>query len=251
MKQDFSDLCPGFQRDGYVIVRSLLPAAEFEQVQRELDRYIRDVVPHSPAGDAFYEDGPQGGKALKQLHRLDQDPFFAAYKNDPTWRQLAETLIGEPCVAESPEWFNKPPGSTQGTPPHQDNYYFCLEPCNVVTVWMALDTVDDENACLRYVPGSHLRPVRPHGHSAILGFSQGILDYGSEDAAQEVAIHLQPGDAVVHHGNLIHLAGPNRSTARQRRALAMVFKGTSCRRDETAYQRYLAALEAQHESLLT
>ena len=63
------------------------------------------------------------------------------------------------------EWFNKPPLSTAGTPPHQDNYYFCLNPCNVLTIWMALDVVDDENACMRYVAGSHLEGVRPHARS--------------------------------------------------------------------------------------
>jgi len=36
---------------------------------------------------------------------------------------------------DAPEWFNKPPATNHITPPHQDNYYFCLEPPNVVTIW--------------------------------------------------------------------------------------------------------------------
>ena len=62
-------------------------------------------------------------------------------------------------------------------------------------------------------------------------------------------IHLQPGDVVVHHGNTIHRADANRSATRNRRAFAMVVKGLSCRRDEEAYTRYLAALKAQHEQM--
>ena len=48
---------------------------------------------------------------------------------------------------------------------------------------------------------------------------------------------------------IVHLAGANRSTTRQRRAFAMVYKGESCRRDEEAFARYLAASKAQQQSL--
>ncbi len=212
---------------------------------------MREVVPTLPPGDAFY-DGPDARpEQLKQLHRLNRDPFFAAYRRHAAWRELAERLLGEPATIESPEWFNKPPRSQHGTPPHQDNYYFCFDPCSVVTIWMALDGVDDENACLRYVAGSHLEGVRPHAQSAILGFSQGITDYGPDDERREVAVHLRPGDVVAHHGNLIHRADANRSADRHRRAFAMVFKGESCRRDEAAFARYLAGVQEQHKTLAT
>ncbi len=246
---DALELKQTFDRQGFVVVPSLLAAAEFERLQQELDRYIRDVVPGLPAADAFYDGDRADASRLKQLHRIDKDPFFAGYRGHPAWQKLAETLIGEAAMSESPEWFNKPPLSHQGTPPHQDNYYFCLEPPSVVTIWMALDAVDDENACLRDVPGSHLQGVRPHGRSTVLGFSQGIVDYSDADAGSEVAIHLQPGDVVAHHGNLIHRADPNRSATRHRRAFAMVFKGVSCRRDEQAFARYQADLKTQQSTL--
>jgi ectoine hydroxylase-related dioxygenase (phytanoyl-CoA dioxygenase family) len=247
--ESFQELKADFDRDGYVIVRGLLPPADFAELNRQLDRYICEVVPGLPDADAFYDADRSRPETLKQLHRIDQDPFFAAYKSHPVWQSLAEALLGEPATAEPPEWFNKPPGSAKGTPPHQDNYYFCLDPCSVLTIWMGLDAVDDENACLRYVPGSHRGPVRPHARSNVLGFSQSITDYGPDDASREVAIHLQPCDVAVHHGNLIHLAGANRSASRNRRAFAIVYKGASCRRDQQAFERYRAAAKAHQESL--
>ncbi|MEX2114518.1 MAG: phytanoyl-CoA dioxygenase family protein [Pirellulales bacterium] len=245
----FAQLKPQFDRDGYVVVRQLMPPEQFAGLNRALDQYIRDVVPGLPPTDAFYDVDRSQPDSLKQLHRLDQDAALAAYRDHPRWQALAEALLGEPATAESPEWFNKPPLARHGTPPHQDNYYFNLKPCSVVTLWMALDRVDDENACMRYVPGSHLGPVRPHDRSKVLGFSQGITDYGELDQVREVAIHLEPGDVTAHHGNLIHLAGQNRSTTRQRRAFAIVFKGASCRRDEEAFARYQAAVAKQQAEL--
>ena len=162
------------------------------------------------------------------MQHMEGDPFFRDYVKHPTWLELARALLGEDPEPMSVEWFNKPPGTDSPTPPHQDNYYFCLRPPSVLTIWLALDPVDEENGCLRYVAGSHRRGIRPHARSNILGFSQGITDYGDEDRAREVVIRLQPGDAVVHHGDTIHRADPNRSPVRNRRAFAMVVRGASC-----------------------
>jgi phytanoyl-CoA hydroxylase len=237
-----------YDRDGFVVVRQLLSSDEFAELQRELDRYIREVVPTLPDSDAFFDDKSRP-ETLKQMQHMQNDPFFREYVNHPKWKSLAETLIGEPATCETPEWFNKPPETNHVTPPHQDNYYFCLAPPNVVTIWLALDNVDDENGCLRYVPGSHIPPIRSHNRSNVLGFSQGITDYGDSDRAAEVRVHLQPGDVTAHHGNTIHRADANRSTTRNRRAFAMVFKGESCRRDEAAYARYMAGLKEQHQQM--
>lgn len=237
-----------FDRDGIVIVRQFLPKVELDDLARNLDRYIREVVPTLPDSAAFYVDKSRP-ETLKQMQHMGGDLFFRDYTKHPAWCALARALVGEEANSEAPEWFNKPPGTNSPTPPHQDNYYFCLKPPQVVTIWLALDQVDEENGCLRYVAGSHLLPIRPHDRTNVLGFSQGIIDFGPNDRVREVQVHLQPGDAVVHHGNTIHRAEPNRSTAHHRRGFAMVFKGISCRRDAEAFARYQAALEQQHKGL--
>ena len=237
-----------YDQQGFVIVRQLLGDAEFAELRANLDRYVRDVVPALPDSDAFYQDRTRP-ETLKQLQRMGCDPFFLEYARHPKWKALAEALIGEPATCDQPEWFNKPPGTNHVTPPHQDNYYFCLAPPHVLTIWMALDPVDAENGCLRYVAGSHLRGYRTHAKSKILGFSQGIVDYTPDDFTREVAVPLQPGDLVAHHGMTIHRADANLSLTRHRRSFAMVFKGVSCQRDEAAFARYLAAAREQHQEL--
>lgn len=244
----FAELKPAYDRDGFVTVRQLLSTEGFAELNRELDRYIREVVPRLPDADAFYVDKSRPA-TLKQMQHMQGDAYFKSYTQHPKWLALAEALIGEPAECQGPEWFNKPPGEAAPTPPHQDNYYFCLKPPNVITLWMALDRVNADNGCLRYVRGSHLRGIRPHGRSAVLGFSQGILDYSDADRALESPTDLEPGDVIAHHGNTIHLADPNRTTDRHRRAFAMVFRGASCRRDEEAFARYSADVKKQHEQM--
>jgi len=237
-----------FDRDGFVVVREFLTTKEMDELCENLDRYIREVVPGLPSSSAFYVDRARP-ETLKQMQQMGCDPFFDGYRAHAKWTALADALIGEPAEAQQPEWFNKPPGTDTPTPPHQDNFYFCLKPPNVVTLWLALDSVDEENGCLRYAAGSHKTGIRPHQPTEMLGFSQGISDYCPHDQSHEVAIHLKPGDLVAHHGATIHRADANRSTKRNRRSFAMVFRGISCQRDDNAYARYEAALHKQHERM--
>lgn len=237
-----------YQRDGFVIVREFLSAPELEELKTQIERYIREVVPGVPEGNAFFEDRSRP-ETLKQLQNMNVDPYFSNYLNHPRWNELAQAIIGEPCTATGPEWFGKPPGTDHPTPPHQDNFYFCLRPPNVATLWLALDSVDEENGCLRYIPGSHRKGIRNHNPTKVLGFSQGIVDFGADDEKTEVAVTLAPGDLVAHHGETIHRADPNRSATRHRRGFAMVFRGESVERDEAAYSRYMTALNSQHQAL--
>lgn len=240
-KQQFDD-------DGYCVIEQFLDAGELKLLSGELDRYIAEVVPNLPDEDAFFDDRDRP-ETLKQLQHMVGDAFFNGYVSHSKWKTLAKTLLGEEANCESPEWFNKPPGTDHPTPPHQDNYYFNLTPPNVLTIWVALDSVDTENGCLRYLPGSHNGGARPHNRSSVLGFSQGISDYGDADFSREVPLLLEPGDATIHHGWTVHRADANRSSERNRRSFAMVYKGVSCQRDEEAYRRYEDALANQHNEL--
>jgi phytanoyl-CoA hydroxylase len=244
----YAALKPEYEREGFAVVPNFLDEGELAELRAQLDRYIREVVPTLPPTAAFFQDRSRP-ETLKQMQHMGVDPYFAAYPRHPKWVALGRALVGEEVGCDAPEWFNKPPGTEHPTPPHQDNYYFCLHPPQVVTIWLALEKVDAENGCLRYVRGSHQRGIRPHGLSQILGFSQAITDYGEADRALEVEIELEPGDAVAHHGNTIHRAEPNRSANRHRRAFAMVYRGASCRRDEEAFARYQRSVQSQHQAL--
>jgi phytanoyl-CoA hydroxylase len=240
---DVKALKERFEEDGFLIIPQFLEGVEFAEVCENLDRYIREIVPTLAPEHAFYQDRSKP-ETLKQLHYMGRDAYFEAYRTTPKWVDLAESLLGEPVEAGEPEWFNKPPNTVHVTPPHQDNYYFNLVPANVLTIWVALDPIDEENGCLRFVRGSHKDGVRPHSRSSILGFSQHIADY-DDLKADEVVVKLNPGDASVHHANTIHRADANVSTERNRRAFAMVMRGGSCEIDEEALARHTALAE-QH-----
>ncbi|MDE0646307.1 MAG: phytanoyl-CoA dioxygenase family protein, partial [Gammaproteobacteria bacterium] len=105
---DYTSYKADYDRDGFVLVRNFLPADELKDLTAHVDRYVREVVPTLPDQAAFYQDKDRP-ETLKQLQRMgDYDVFFSEYRNQPRWRALAQTLIGEAAQVSQPEWFNKP-----------------------------------------------------------------------------------------------------------------------------------------------
>ena len=238
-QQDSAQVLAAFERDGYVALGEFLTQDEVAETQSMLADFIRDRVPELPREQVFYEDLSQPD-TLKQIQQLfHHDAFFNDLMFGGKVEQLAELLLQGPVVGKNMQYFNKPPTIGKATPPHQDGYYFMLKPCEAITMWLALDEVDEENGCVRYVRGSHQRGMRSHGRTQTLGFSQGVTDYGTpEDLADEVAFPAQPGDLLVHNAMTIHRADGNRSTIRTRRALGFIYYSERAKVDEEAHAAY-------------
>lgn len=233
-----------FQRDGYGAYRDFFSQEEVTELRQKLAEYIELLVPVLPGTEAFFEnlDDPT---SLKQLQRMSHHHrFFHHLARDSRLRQLAELLLQDEVVVKEVSWFNKPARTGKATPAHQDGYYFNLTPNEALTLWIPLEPVDAENGCVNYVPGSHLRGVRPHGSSQVLGFSQTITDYSDEDRAAEVLVPANPGDLLAHHSLTIHGAGPNISQ-RGRPAFGVVYFAQRAKVDTIALEAYRRKLEAE------
>jgi len=234
-----------FERDGYVLIPGFLKPHEVAEIIQNFERVIADVTPDMPKEKVFFEDETDF-LTLKQLIDIHQyDPFFNAVLHKGKFKDIASFLLKDEVVGKTLEYFNKPPRIGKPTPPHQDGYYFMLKPSVAVTMWMALEPADEENGCVRYIKGSHLAGMRPHGRTKTLGFSQQIVDYGSADIDKEIPIRAKPGDLLIHHSLTIHTAGGNNSTTRSRKALGLIYFGLSAKEDVEAKAAYQQKLQEE------
>jgi phytanoyl-CoA hydroxylase len=239
-----AELLRSFATEGFVVFRQFVVDEELAELIANVDRFIRDIVTQLPQEQVFYED-KNDRATLKQIQQMgDYDAWFHELFTGGRFREVAERLLDGPVVPKNMQYFNKPPGVGQPTPPHQDGYYFMLDPCEAVTMWFALDAVDEENGCVRYVRGSHKRGMREHARTQTLGFSQGIIDYPTDrDRECEIALPAEPGDLLAHDAMTIHRADGNQSATRSRRALGFIYYSQRAREDAAAhviYQRKLA-----------
>ena len=232
-----------YDQDGYNHIPALFSKADMEVINKEFNRYIKDCVPKMKDQEVYYVD-KTNKDTLMQMQKLEEyDKFFYDLFYNSKIKDLAANALGEDVVPRAMEYFNKPPGKSNPTPPHQDGYYFNLDNDKAVTGWMALEDVDDENGCIHYVKGSHKQEYRPHGKSEILGFSQGVTDFGTEeDKKNTVKFEGKAGMFLMHDAKIIHFATPNKSSVRSRRAFGFVYHGVSAKQDiekGKAYQKKL------------
>lgn len=236
---DVLELQRSYEADGFVAIPRFLTDDDLADVYRALDLFIEKKVPELPPEHVFYEDKSRP-ETLKQIQQLfEYDEYFHTLMFESPFQAIAEAVLEGPVVAKNMQYFNKAPGKSAPTPPHQDGFYFNLTPCKAVTLWFALDDVDEENGCVRYVRGSHKGGLLEHGRTSTLGFSQGLLDTSpSESEENAVVCRAQPGDLLAHDALTIHWAEQNRSPVRSRRALGFIYYVAHAREDAVEHEAY-------------
>lgn len=247
-EQYLKSLKSSFDKDGYVYIPGFLSPEEMQVLNKNVQRFIAEKIPAMSTSHYFYED-KNDVTTLKQMQDLEKyDPYFKAMAVDSKFEEVAKALLEENVVCKTVEYFNKPPKIGKPTPPHQDGYYFMLDPQQAVTMWLALEKADEENGCVKYVKGSHLKGMRTHGRTATLGFSQQIVDFGTaEDIKNEIVFPANPGDLLVHHSLTIHRAGANTTVDRTRKAMGLIYWGESAKEDKEAKERYMQQLAKERE----
>ena len=147
-----------FEEEGFVHIKGLFTRSEAQEMERELERFIADVLPTSGVG-AYYHDEADPN-TLFQIDTMADEPYFDTLMNGARGQSkvndVVEVLFGERAVGLV-HFFNRIPGEvgSHETPPHQDAAYSS----QLCTAWVAVDAADEENGCMRYSVGSHLRDL--------------------------------------------------------------------------------------------
>ena len=215
---DLQELKDAYDRDGYVVVRSLFSLAEVEEIKAEFEEI------HRTQREKAWDDGIRDPKdPLFQFPRIVHPHRFNAlarrYMLHPALRVCLTALMKEEPVATQTMYYFKPPGA-RGQALHQDNMYLLVEPGTCLGAWTAIDHVDRENGCMMVVPGSHRGNIlcQENGGEQLQqeSFTGSVTRVPKGMKAVEVP--MEPGDTLFFGGGVIHGSGPNRSKDRFRRS---------------------------------
>ncbi|MBX3652175.1 MAG: phytanoyl-CoA dioxygenase family protein [Burkholderiales bacterium] len=210
-----------FARDGYCIVRGLLPSAARMQMRAVAER---DLVAATPPveyeADTQYPGAPEsrdapGGRTVRRL--------LQAYARDAVFREWATAapvagrlrqLLG-PRIALAQAHHNcvmtKDPAYSSLTSWHRDIRYWSYARPELVSVWFALGEERIDNGCLLLLPGTHVMDF----DASRLDAAQFLRSDVAENAAllrTQIAAELEAGDVLFFHCRLFHAAGHNRGT---------------------------------------
>ena len=234
-------LMTDYVSDGVVRISGFLSSAEALGVKAEIDRYIRDDLASLPVDARTLE---ADGKTVRNLWRLElYNPKLRELAVRPDILRLIAPLVKGTPVLAGVETFNKPARIGSGVPYHQDNSYFCQSPPDMLTVWIAIDAVTEENGPVYFVKGSHHLGPLPTKPSGVRGNSIGMAEPSGVPVEAQFCGLLAPGDATIHHCNTIHHSAPN-TTAEPRLGFLLVYRGSHTQTDAILKTAYTAAVTA-------
>ncbi len=206
-----------YQRDGYVVIPNLFST---EEVAYLTEHYMAlrasGELPGDFAGvNAASNDPLKKYPRMIHMHRWDERSL--QWLIDERLSHILTTLLGsEPYAVQTMLYFK--PAGARGQALHQDQYYLQVQPGTCMAAWLALDRCDEENGCMRVVPGSHDLPLLcTEQADTTQSFTDTTVPV--PDSMQAVPVLMNAGDVLFFNGQLIHGSYPNSSPNRFRRSL--------------------------------
>lgn len=192
-----------FNRDGFLKSIPIFSADEIGEIRGYFDDLLQRVL---AAGGDSYSISTAHLKYGRVYDWLTDERIVARVRD----------LLGGDVIGWGSHFFCKMPGDGKRVAWHQDASYWPLSPSKTVTVWLAIDDADEENACMRFLAGSHwhghltFRPSQPEEHN--------VLDQTVENAEQYgtlTPVELRAGEISMHCDLLLHSSEANRSNRRR------------------------------------
>ena len=198
-----TDEVRAFKEDGLLFPKPALSADEAAAALAQLERYESD------------SGGTVNGKWRYKSHLVF--PWINRIMRLPKLLQLVEPLLGPDLMVWTSHLYPKEPGDGRFISWHQDSAHWGLDSEQIVTLWLALTPVTEENGCMRMLPGTHRKGIVDHEDTwdpdNILTRGQTITSGIDEDLA--VSVELAAGQCSLHHVNMFHASHPNTSDARR------------------------------------
>ncbi len=133
---------------------------------------------------------------------------------NPILLDHVEDIVGANIICWASHFFAKLPGDRRTVPWHQDASFWHLSPARTVTVWLAIDDTDEENAAMRFIPRTHDKGElewRAAGDGNVL--DKELID--ADQMGTPISNTLKAGQFSLHADMLAHGSLPNTSQRRR------------------------------------
>jgi non-haem Fe2+, alpha-ketoglutarate-dependent halogenase len=171
----------------------------------------------------------EDAKEIREWHETSRFLYDICMR--PTILDYVEDILGPDFYLWGSNFFIKPPRSSSTVGWHQDTYYWPLEPKISATVWVAFEDVDESNAAMRVIPGSHtaglLRHDRARDTASVLTLECEGGQFREQDA---VSLNLKAGQVSIHDDKIVHGSLANTSD-RRRAGLTIRYSSTEVKCD--------------------
>ena len=192
-----------YNEDGFLKNIPVFPADEIDEIREYFDQLVERVM--AAGGDSY---------SISSAH-MEYGRVYDILTDSRIVDPVAD-LLGHDVVGWGSHFFCKMPHDGKTVAWHQDASYWPLTPSRAVTVWLAIDDADRENACMRFVAGSHR-----HGHINYRSSEDGeqnVLNQTvekPEEYGRIVDVEMRAGEISIHSDLLLHGSDANDSDRRR------------------------------------
>lgn len=215
-----------FLAEGYTVVRGVVPLGVRRDMLAVLDGWIEESRRHdrnygeTPNGKARFDFEAGHSAAAPRLRRVanpcDISETYRRFAWESSLPELATAIIGPDIKFFNARIYLKLPGGDARVDYHQDQPYQPHTHDGLVTAMAFLDAMDEENGCLKVVPGSHEERYSHFQDGRFTGLTPPELT--AELDRRAVPVTGAAGDVCLLHPWTVHGSDANRSD-RPRRLL--------------------------------
>lgn len=233
---------PNYERNGFEVYRNLLSVHEIGELNQNLERIITKSYIHSDLG-SYINYADKSNNIVNSIHRINElnDEYFVALASNSKIVNYAHGILKEEPVLFSMQAFLKPAGVGLGTPAHQDNAYWFHDGNGGITIWIALDKNGPFNGSIMFALNETDKLLTHRLSTSTPGSSKVIPDELIQDY-EWYQPSLNPGDATVHHGLVVHKSEKNTSEF-PRRGFLLNYRGISMKKNLIEWSVYNKTLE--------
>lgn len=210
------DQIAAYNRDGYIRPISIFTETEIFKIRNYFDDLLARVI--AAGGDSY---------SISSAH-LKYGPVWDILTN-PKIVACVKDVLGDNIVGWGSHFFCKMPKDGKAVAWHQDSSYWPLTPTKAVTVWLAIDDADPENANMRFVAGSQHFGHLTYRESSVE--EHNVLNQSIDTPEQYGTIvnnPLKAGQVSIHSDLLLHGSEANMSD-RRRCALTLRYAAADVR----------------------
>lgn len=233
-----------FSKNGWLKIPKLITKKQVDNLKKTVVKFLSKVDKNYGKKNVNFLVNLKNEKIIHSFHKISDSKIIKKFATQKKFYKITEKIIESKSKFRKCELFAKPSKIGIKSPPHQDNFYWCLKNGKSLTFWIALDKSNKKNGAMYYYNGSHKLGLVSHVASNIKGSSQTIKDKKKLKKYKKITPTLNIGDALVHDSHIIH-GSTNNNSKNNRMALTIQFQALKCRIDSKRQKIYLNSLNKQ------
>jgi chlorinating enzyme len=234
-----------YERDGFVVPRFRFSKSEISRLR---DLCLKLVADNPKYADYLMQSPHVPGNGVQGLKTTPGWMEFAAH---PLVLDMIEQIMGPDIILRGTAAFYKRTGTGPATAWHRDASNLPITPLRSTHVWIAASDCYIENACLRFLPGSHMEKkagnhiIREFEYRQPDGSVGPALVKGEYDDRNAVDLEMEAGQIVIFDVFTAHASRPNLGT-RERVSYALRYMPATSRYDHDSVSPELSTKGYSH-----